>query len=167
MTYLYNNTKTKNFRRDLRRNQTDAEKVLWHYIRAKQLNGHKFLRQYGVSSYILDFYCPKVRLAIELDGGQHNEPEGLERDKKRTGLLASQNITVLRFWNNDVLVNTDSVLEFINNELLRLTPTDIKSSDKSSSCVGGVSNTVKKITPPTPSYPKRGKSPRLQQVGVG
>lgn len=124
MTYLYNDSKTKTYRRELRKNQTDAEEVLWNYIRAKQINGYKFLRQYSVGNYILDFYCPKVRLAIELDGGQHNEIKLIEKDKIRTDYLNSQDITVLRFWNNEVLGDTEAVLEKINNELMELTHPD-------------------------------------------
>ena len=116
MTYLYNNKTSKDFRRKLRREQTDAEKTLWNYIRAKQL-GHKFLRQYSVGPYILDFYCAKKRLAVEIDGGQHNEKRGRQYDESRTKYLEEENISVKRYWNNQVLVNTNDVLEDIVREL--------------------------------------------------
>lgn len=116
MTYLYNNRSTRDLRCKLRREQTDAEKILWHYIRAKQL-GHKFLRQYSVGLYMLDFYCARKRLAVEIDGGQHNEKRGSQKDIVRTAYLNEQNISVKRYWNNEVLVNTDDVLEDIVREL--------------------------------------------------
>jgi very-short-patch-repair endonuclease len=114
--HLYNNSSLQSLRRVLRHDSTDAERVLWQKIRDKQL-GVRFLRQYGVGAYILDFYCPKMRLAIELDGGQHAEDEVMKEDKERTGFLKKQNITVLRFWNNDVFTNMDGVLEVIQSYL--------------------------------------------------
>ena len=97
---LYNCPTAKKNRRKLRRNQTDAEKVLWHFLRAKQLNGFRFLRQYSIGPYIIDFYCPKVRLAVEIDGGQHNHTDNKLKDGIRTAHLNQQNIVMLRFWNN-------------------------------------------------------------------
>ena len=76
-----------------------------------QILNLRFLRQYSVGNYILDFYCPAIRLAIELDGGQHADNK--EADKSRTSFLNLQDITVLRFWNNDVFKNTDGVLQMI------------------------------------------------------
>lgn len=73
----------------------------------------KFRRQHPIGNYILDFYCHDKKLAIELDGGQHNAEKTRQQDQARTSWLESQGITVLRFWNNDVLVNTESVLEAI------------------------------------------------------
>jgi very-short-patch-repair endonuclease len=70
----------------------------------------RFLRQYSVGQYILDFYCPEVMVAIELDGGQHNDPAGKTYDDVRTEYLEYKCIHVLRFWNHDVLLNMDGVL---------------------------------------------------------
>jgi type I restriction enzyme R subunit len=106
--------------RDLRKNQTDAEALLWQLLRNRQIQDCKFRRQHPVEPYILDFYCHDKKLAIELDGGQHNTDDGKESDEKRTEYLNSKGIHVLRFWNNDVLQNTESVLEEIYNAL---TPT--------------------------------------------
>jgi len=103
---LYNNKNFKERRRALRRLQTDAEKKLWSILRNKRIRDLKFFRQYSVGNYILDFYCPKIRLAIEADGGQHVEND---YDEKRTAYLKKQNIFVLRFWNNDILNNLDGV----------------------------------------------------------
>jgi very-short-patch-repair endonuclease len=106
MKVLYNNQKLKERRQALRKSQTDAEKKLWQVLRNKQLNGLKFFRQYSIGNYILDFYCPEIRLAIEVDGSQHIESE---YDEKRTDYLRQENVFVLRFWNNDVLSNLDGV----------------------------------------------------------
>ena len=119
MTLIYNKTIFKERRRDLRKNQTDAEKALWKQLRNKGLFGLKFFRQYSVGSYIVDFYCPEYKLAIELDGGQHAEEENQEYDKIRTNYLESIGVEVMRFWNNDVLQNIEGVLEKI---IMKLTP---------------------------------------------
>jgi len=102
--------------RQLRQSQTDAETLLWRKLRY-EFPGAKFRRQYPIGPFILDFYCPAHRLAIELDGGQHNLPSGQSYDAKRTAFLNAQNIRVLRFWNNDVLRNTRAVLERIWGEI--------------------------------------------------
>ena len=90
---------------------TDAEKLLWSKIRGKQLNGRQFYRQKIIGNYIDDFYCPKTRLAIEIDGGQHYSAEGKEKDRVRDEYMARAGITVLRFSDREVLENLDSVLE--------------------------------------------------------
>ena len=119
MTLIYNKTIFKERRRDLRRNQTEAEKILWKQLRNKGLFGLKFFRQYSVGAYIIDFYCPEYKLAIELDGGQHAEEENQEYDKIRTNYLESIGVEVMRFWNNEVLQNIEGVLEKIK---MKLTP---------------------------------------------
>jgi very-short-patch-repair endonuclease len=70
----------------------------------------RFLRQYSVGPYILDFYCPSIRMAVELDGGQHNDPEGKKHESVRSEFLLAQGIEVLRFWNHEVLQNMQGVL---------------------------------------------------------
>ena len=105
-----NNPKLKQRRRELRRNQTDAEKVLWHHLRNRQLNGIKFLRQYSVGPYILDFYSPKHKLAIELDGVHHTKDENQQYDEHRSDYLITHGIKVIRFWNNEVMKNMEGVL---------------------------------------------------------
>jgi very-short-patch-repair endonuclease len=110
MKFLLNDTKLKERRRELRRNQTDAERVLWARVRNGQFFGMKFFRQYSVGPFILDFYCPVKKLAIELDGGQHNLPEGKECDVARTAYLKGHGIEVIRYWNNEVLCNLEAVL---------------------------------------------------------
>jgi len=96
----------------LRNSQTDAENKLWQMLRHQQMEGLKFFRQYSVGNYIVDFYCPKVRLAVEVDGGQYLESE---HDLRRTSDLRQENIVVLRFWNNEVLTNSEGVYEKIKS----------------------------------------------------
>lgn len=99
--------------RDLRQAQTDAENHLWFYIRNRRLGGYKFKRQYPLAPYILDFYCPEKRLAVELDGGQHFSEEGLAQDAKRDRFVAQEGIQILRFDNRQMLLETEAVLERI------------------------------------------------------
>ena len=100
-------SKTLTFARQLRRNQTDAEKFLWSKLRNRQLNGYKFKRQVPVGIYIADFLCQEAMLIVELDGGQHAEQQ--DYDQRRTHWLQSQSFRVLRFKNNDMLANVDGV----------------------------------------------------------
>ncbi len=86
-------------------------------MRNKQLNGCKFFRQYSIGKFIVDFYAPSKKLAIEVDGGQHNENLGIENDKQRTFYLKQQGIRVIRFWNNDVFNNLEGVLSVIINNI--------------------------------------------------
>jgi very-short-patch-repair endonuclease len=97
---------------------TDTEQLLWHCLRRKQLGGFRFRRQHPFERFVLDFYCCETKLAIELDGGQHNEPDTKKRDIERTNLLASHGIQVLRFWNNDVVINLEGVSQKIYDLLL-------------------------------------------------
>jgi very-short-patch-repair endonuclease len=106
----------------LRRNQTDAERALWAKVRSKQFFGMKFFRQYSIGPYILDFYCPTVRLAVELDGGQHNRNDKRERDAARSEYLKAQGIDVMRFWNNEVLLDIQSVLSKLASKVTPLHP---------------------------------------------
>ncbi|MFA6121428.1 MAG: ATP-dependent RNA helicase HrpA [Sideroxydans sp.] len=103
--------------RELRKNATDAENLLWQILRRNQLHGFGFRRQHPLGSYILDFYCHQEKLAIELDGGQHAEESQLKHDEARSAWLKEQGITVLRFWNNEALANTEGVLQRISEVL--------------------------------------------------
>jgi len=114
--------KLKQRSRQLRREQTDAEKKLWQLLHDRQLNGAKFRRQHVIGNTILDFYCHAVKLAIELDGDQHAEPEQQAHDVRRTAFLEQEGIRVLRFWNNDVLVNERGVLQVIDEMLQSMRP---------------------------------------------
>ncbi|MDP8236821.1 MAG: endonuclease domain-containing protein [Candidatus Erginobacter occultus] len=108
---------TRNLARKLRREQTETEARLWKYLRDRRLKGVKFRRQYPIGKYILDFYCPEARLAVELDGGGHNRPEQRKHDDKRDQEIRGQGIKRLRFWDNDVWRNLDGVLKKIWDEL--------------------------------------------------
>jgi len=110
MNYTHNDPLLKERRRTLRKNQTDAEKALWKHIRGRQVHGLRFLRQYSIGMYILDFYCPHVQLAIELDGGQHNQEDQRDYDAERSVYLHAQGTTVMRFWNHEVHQHMDAVL---------------------------------------------------------
>lgn len=119
---IYNSPSLKSRRRLLRRNFTDAERLLWSKLRNRQLLDVKFFRQYSVGPYVLDFYAPAHRLGIEFDGGQHLEPPHEEHDRQRTAYLNRQDINVIRFWNNDVLANIDGVVEQIEYVLFQTPP---------------------------------------------
>lgn len=118
---LYNDPLLNLNRKRLRADQTDAEKKLWDNLRNKQFQGLKFLRQYSVGKYVLDFYCPKFRLAIEIDGGQHNDPQIRKQDEERTNILQQNDIRVVRFWNNEVLNNLEGVLDQLSLEIQQIT----------------------------------------------
>ena len=100
-------------RRRLRREATDAESLLWALLRGRQLAGEKFRRQHQVGLYVLDFYCPSRKIAIEADGGQHLSAEGLAGDAQRTRYLRDRGIRVLRFSNREILLETEGVLAVI------------------------------------------------------
>ncbi len=102
--------------RKLRRNETEAEKLLWKHLRGRRLDGYKFRRQVAIGGYVADFAALEPRLIIELDGGQHAEQ--VVRDEKRTAELEKFGFRVIRFWNHDVIANIDGVMEAVLQELL-------------------------------------------------
>jgi very-short-patch-repair endonuclease len=102
---------TRQFAKCLRRNQTDAERVLWFRLRDRRLAGWKFKRQVPIDRFVVDFFCADGKVIVEIDGGQHDENRA--RDASRTAALEAMGYLVLRFWNNDVMRNTDGVLETI------------------------------------------------------
>ncbi len=96
--------------KELRKNQTEAEKILWRKLQNRNL-GYKFVRQYIFDNkFILDFYCAEKKLAIELDGGQHNENT---KDKERDLYLEGRGCKILRFWNNEFISNVEGCLTII------------------------------------------------------
>ena len=106
--------------RQLRKTQTDAERRLWQQLRNRSVAGCKFRRQHPVGFYICDFVCIDRQLVIEVDGGQHAAQ--IEKDEDRTAYLESKGFTVMRFWNHEVLTETEAVLERILNRLLSDAP---------------------------------------------
>jgi len=114
MTILYNKTKNLEKRKFLRRNQTPQEVILWAHLRRNQI-GFKFKRQYSIGSYVLDFYSPRNKLAIEIDGSQHIENK--DYDVERSEYLFVLGIKIIRFWNNEVNTNIDGVINKIISEL--------------------------------------------------
>jgi very-short-patch-repair endonuclease len=96
--------------RRLRGALSDAEQKLWRALRRDQIGGLSFRRQHAVGPYVLHFYCPAIRFAVEVDGGQHNLPRERKRDQERTEWLEKKGIHLIRFWNNDVFRNFDGVL---------------------------------------------------------
>jgi very-short-patch-repair endonuclease len=100
--------------RTLRARMTDAEQLLWFHLRRKQIAGVQFFRQRPVGEFILDFYAPSIRLAIEVDGGQHLDAVRMEADKHRTASLGKFGIMVIRFDNFQVLKETGVVLEEVH-----------------------------------------------------
>ena len=106
------------FARELRKQQTDAEDLLWQVLRGRRFCGFKFRRQHPAAGYILDFYCREASLAVELDGGGHNDDVQHEHDEERTRDLKEAGIRVVRFWNHEVLNTTGDVLEALYVHLM-------------------------------------------------
>ena len=107
----------KKYRRELRRKMTPAEVALWQMLRNRQLDGIRFVRQYSIDNYILDFYCPQFHLAIELDGNVHFDEFYIERDKIRTQFLENRGIRILRFENFEVFQYPERTLNEIRRYL--------------------------------------------------
>jgi very-short-patch-repair endonuclease len=106
----------KSLARVLRRQSTDAEHLLWKYLRGRRLAGYKFRRQVVIEPYIVDFVCFETKLIVEADGGQHMEQT--EYDTKRTDILQSMGYEVMRFWNHEILEDINAVLEQIHYRLI-------------------------------------------------
>lgn len=100
----------------MRNNQTPQEQKIWSIIRNRQFYGYRFLRQYCIGSYIVDFICRSQKIIIEIDGGQHNNPKDIEYDKQRSNYLNSKGYRVLRFWNSDVDSNIEGVYKTLKSE---------------------------------------------------
>ncbi len=112
--------RTRDRARELRREMTDAERLLWAHIRRRQVFGHRFRRQQPIGRYIVDFVCLEKRVIVELDGGQHMEQETY--DAERTRWLEGRGYRVLRFWNNQVFDEIEGVLKVISDALEAFPP---------------------------------------------
>ena len=115
-----NHPVTKEYRQILRRTTTPTENMLWRRLKGKQLDGLRFRQQHGYGPYVLDFYCPSLRLCIELDGNIHDEEQVRLKDEERTEFLLEQIIHVLRFRNEDVENDVEGVLERIREYIKRV-----------------------------------------------
>lgn len=113
MTKRYNKREEKDKRRKLRKDQTYCEKIMWLYLRNRQLLGIKFRRQYSVDKYVVDFYAPEIKLAIELDGNVHNIPEQKEYDIERQSYLEEFGIRFLHITNEELLGNPNKAFDRI------------------------------------------------------
>ena len=103
--------------RNLRKNQTDAEKKLWSILQNRQLSGVKFRRQFSIGRYILDFYSHEYRFGIEADGGQHYEDKNRQRDELRTRELNKLGVEIVRFSDWEILTNIEGVYEIIKKTI--------------------------------------------------
>ena len=132
MSIVFNNKAYTARRKALRRSLSKAEAVIWLHLSRKQMNGFKFRRQYSVNQYVIDFYCPELKLAIEIDGDSHYGYLSEKYDNERQKYIESFGIHFMRFTNDDVCNNIDSVLQMIyewttrNNE--KSTPPHVPSS---------------------------------------
>lgn len=121
MTKHYNKKEMQQRRRQLRRNMTYCEKIVWIYLRKRQMK-ERFLRQYSVDNYVIDFYCPKLKLAVEIDGDVHKEKIQKEYDLERQSYLESFGITFVRIENEELLGNPNMAFEKIEREIKRTPP---------------------------------------------
>ena len=113
MSLVFNLKSQKQKRQYLRNHATDAERILWSRLKGRQLLGFKFRRQHGIGVFVLDFYCPESKLAIEIDGDSHFQPGEQDKDRRRQEHIESFGVQFLRFRNNEVRENLRGVLEAI------------------------------------------------------
>jgi very-short-patch-repair endonuclease len=116
MTKHYNKKSEQEKRRSLRKNMTYCEKIVWSNLRKRQL-GYRFLRQYSVDHFVLDFYCPELKLAVEVDGASHNNPEQIEYDIKRQKYLEEFNIKFVRIKDEELLENPNKAFKKMENAI--------------------------------------------------
>ncbi len=108
--------------RELRNTMTESERVLWQRLRSRQVQGVQFYRQKPIGRFIVDFYAPSAKLVIEVDGSQHYEEDGLQRDKERNAYLSAFGLRVLRFNNRQVLMEIDAVMDVIDRAVVKSPP---------------------------------------------
>ena len=121
MTQIFNKLSEKEKRRRLRKKTSSSVKIVWTYLRRKQILDERFLRQFSVDFYVLDFYCPRLRLAIEIDGDSHFiNQEAIDYDKERQDYIENLGITFLRFTNAQVNQSNDDVINEITNKVKEL-----------------------------------------------
>ena len=103
--------------RNLRKNSTIQERRLWNLLKNRQFHNLKFKRQQPIGDYIVDFICKDAKIIIEIDGGQHNEPENIEYDKSRTEYLNTLGYKIIRFWNNEIYENIEGAILRLKKEI--------------------------------------------------
>ena len=113
MKKIHNKPNLLDYRKNLRNHSTAAEATLWKAIRNKQVDNLKFRRQHSIDNYIVDFYCPEIRLIIELDGASHDNYLAEEKDEKRDQYFLSINCTIIRFENKEVYEILDDIIRAI------------------------------------------------------
>ena len=119
MTKHYNKKCEQEKRRVLRKEMTYCEKIVWLHLRRKQL-GYRFLRQYSVDHYVIDFYCPEMKLAVEIDGSVHDTPDQKEYDAYRQEYLEKFGITFVRVTNDELLGNPNMAFKKIEEVLVKI-----------------------------------------------
>lgn len=112
----HNPKRTKKLRRHLRNNMTQSEVMLWDKLKGKQLLGYKIRRQHGIGNYVIDFYCPELRIGIEVDGDSHFTPKGKISDRIKDKLIAKEGIHLIRIINTEIEENLDGVMEYLATE---------------------------------------------------
>jgi very-short-patch-repair endonuclease len=120
MTQVYNKSSMLDRRRELRRNATKSEELLWTYVRREQRVESKIKRQYSIQGFVVDFYAPSVKLAIELDGASHSLPFAEGRDAVRQKMIEEYGIQFLRFSDKDIFDDLDHVLQKIDSTIQKL-----------------------------------------------
>lgn len=117
---IYNQAELKEKRRSLRNNLTNTEKLLWKYLKSRQIENVKFRRQFSIDNYIVDFYAAAIKLVIEVEGDTHFKDEEVDYDRRRQRDLESFEVTFLRFTNTDIIESTEFVVENIRMKVMEL-----------------------------------------------
>jgi very-short-patch-repair endonuclease len=117
MTKHYNKSSQTEKRRKLRQNQTNTEKLIWRYLRNKQMLDYKFKRQYSVDHFVIDFYRPELKLAVEVDGASHNDPERQKKDISRQKYLEAFDIKFIRIKDEELLGNSEKAFSKIEQAI--------------------------------------------------
>jgi very-short-patch-repair endonuclease len=117
MTKHYNKSSQAEKRRKLRQNQTNTEVLVWRYLRNRQLLDYKFKRQYSVDHFVIDFYCPELKLAVEIDGASHNDSEQQKKDISRQKYLETFNIKFVRIKDDELTGNPNKAFKKLENTI--------------------------------------------------
>ncbi len=120
MTKIFNRSKSKNTRKELRNNLTKGEIILWQHLKGSQLGGFKFRRQQSIQDFVVDFYCPEIKLAVEVDGQTHGFEEVFARDEWRQKIIEKENVIFKRYTSNDIFNNLGQTLDDLYQTCLEL-----------------------------------------------